>query len=84
MWMPPRGWAGGRGAVGRGQKRDCDRKSGAPMGRAAAADGAWAHVEYGLPGRQRRSASGFGPREIMSCPDGAERGRGTAGKIAVG
>src|ERR1019366_7920782 len=48
------------------------------MGAASVLDRAWAHEEYALPGRQRRSASEFGPGEIMSCPrerNGAVRGR---------
>ena len=55
-----------------------------PVGAERVSDGDGAQVEYALPGRQRCSEIGFGPGKIMSCPHGAERGRDTAGRIAVG
>ena len=70
--------------VNRRKSSDSDRQFGGQMGSAAASDGAWAHVEYALPGRQGRSGSGFGLEVIMSCPGGAERGRERAERIAVG
>ena len=84
MWGLRRGWGGRQSAVGRCKMRDSDRQLGGQTGMAGASDGAWAHVEYALPGRQRRSASEFGPGEIMSCPGGAELGHDRAGRIAVG
>ena len=70
--------------VNRRKSSDSDRQFGGQMGSAAASDGAWAHVEYALPGRQGRSEGGLGPGEIMSCPHGAERGRDRAERIAAG
>ena len=81
--MPPKGRAGRRSPFGWRRSRDSGRRSGIAMGAATAPDEVWAHVEYALPGRQRRDACGLGPEEIMSYPHGAERGRNWAGRMAV-
>ena len=82
--MRPRGRIGGRSGAGRRESSDGEGQFARRMGTTAASDGVWAHEEYALPGRQRRSASEFGLGEIMSCPRGAERGRDRAGRIAGG
>ena len=70
-------------AVFRSKNRDSDRGSGVAMGTAASSGGDWAHVEYALPGRQRRDACGLGPEEIMSYPGGAVLGRDRVERMAV-
>src|ERR1035441_2491458 len=80
----PGGGIGRRSGAGRRESSDGEGQFARRMGTTVASDGVWAHIEYALTGRQRRSAGELGPEDIMSYPHGAERGRDKAGRIALG
>ena len=84
MWMPLKGSGRRLSPVSRRKEGDSDRPSDVSIGVAAASETVRADVDCALPERQRWRESGFGPKDIMSCPDGVELGGARAGSTALG